>query len=126
MALHRIIRGTKLIEDLPVCAKCDVGDHQYWDSDQKWIVGKGKGVANVVVRLKVPADSYFEASDTAKKKALNEKVVMDQICCALIRTSSSSFPITTRMARLKRPARSCWSRTAAVWITAQKSKGIQL
>jgi hypothetical protein len=71
---------TRMVLDNKDCNACPIPPGKdYWDSDQNWIVGKDKGVANVVVRLKVPADSYFEPSDVDKKKG---DAVIDQPCCA--------------------------------------------
>lgn len=46
---------------------------------QTWIVGKDKGVANVVVYLKAPAGKYFEVSDADKKRT--EPAILDQPFC---------------------------------------------
>ena len=73
----------KEILNYPACAGCDIPKgKEYWHADQKWIVGKDRGVANVLVRLKVPPGSYFETSDADKKRAAKEKIVMDMPCCA--------------------------------------------
>jgi hypothetical protein len=65
------------------CAKCKLpADKEYMKCYQKWIVGKDKGVANVLVRLKVPEGKYFEASESDLKERKTQKVTIDQPCCA--------------------------------------------
>jgi hypothetical protein len=63
----------------------------FMHGDQTWIIGKDKGVANVLILLKVPADSYFEPSDADKNRA-KEKVVIDQPCCAFEPHVVALFP----------------------------------
>ncbi len=59
--------------------------------DQKWIIGKDNGVANVVVFLKAPAGKYFPIKD-ADKKLTGKKVMLDQPHCAFIPHVAGVFP----------------------------------
>ncbi|CAN5459469.1 hypothetical protein BH10PLA2_BH10PLA2_19220 [soil metagenome] len=57
---------------------CLAGD----TSDQTWIVGADKGVANVVVWVKAPEGKYL--ATPAAKQAQTKKVTMDQPFCAFV------------------------------------------
>lgn len=62
-------------KDLAHCMKGDT-------DDLTWVVGKDKGLANVVVYLKAPANSYFKVD--MSKKTWKEEVVIDQPFCAFM------------------------------------------
>ncbi len=70
-------------------ATCLAGDESE-KIDQKWIVGKDKGVANVVIFLKAPSGTYFPIRNEDKSRT--DKVVLDQPHCAYIPHVTAAFP----------------------------------
>jgi plastocyanin len=70
---------------------CKAPDGSPENCDQRWIVNKdNKGVANVLIFLKAPADKYFEPSAADKKRS--DEVVLDQPHCAFIPHVLALYP----------------------------------
>lgn len=67
-------------------AHCMKGDLE----DLTWVVGKDKGLGNVIVYLKPPAGSYFKV-DTSKK-TWEDELVIDQPFCAFKPHVTLAFP----------------------------------
>lgn len=65
---------------------CGKGDTE----DQTWVIGKDKGLGNVVVFLKPPAGQYFKVD--LSKKNWQDEVVIDQPYCAFKPHVSIIFP----------------------------------
>lgn len=93
------IKGKVTLDgDAPVGAKVkidqsnkDVAHCMKGDTDDlTWVVGKDKGLGNVIVYLKAPAGSYFKV-DTSKK-TWKDEVVIDQPFCAFMPHVSLLFP----------------------------------
>jgi hypothetical protein len=58
--------------------------------EQKWIIGKDDGVANVVISLKPPAGKYFELKEEDKKRT--DKKEIDQPHCAFVPHVTATYP----------------------------------
>lgn len=65
-------------------------DQKFQNIDQSLIVGKDKGVANVVVMLKAASGTYFEPAESDKKR--EKPAVVDQPFCAFVPNVSVMFP----------------------------------
>lgn len=97
-----IIRGTVVLEgDEPMMQiipgvmdhsdkGCNIGANDMEKKQQTWIVGKNKGVANVLVYLKPPSGKYFVLKE--EDKARKDKVEMDQPHCAYLPHVTVVFP----------------------------------
>lgn len=83
--------GGELIPNLndPKYKSC-VSKNKNENTDQLWIIGENKGVANVVIYLKAAGDKYFEASEADKKRS--DTVEVDQPHCAFLPHVSAVFP----------------------------------
>jgi hypothetical protein len=77
------VKMDKSNKDIDHCMKGDT-------EDVTWLVGKDKGLANVVVYLKAPAGSYFKVD--MSKKTWEDEVVIDQPFCAFKPHVSLLFP----------------------------------
>jgi len=99
--LDGTLRGRVTLEgDLPTITPAPMEKHQdsatcmagqdFEKIDQKWIIGKDKGIANVVIFLKAPAGTYFPISKEDKSRS--DKVVLDQPHCAYIPHVAATFP----------------------------------
>ena len=101
--LDGIIKGRVVLQgDRPVVGVIDKmathNDHagclageDFEKLDQKWLIGKDNGVANVVISLRAPAGKYFEIKDE-DKKLTGKKVVLDQPHCAFVPHVIAAFP----------------------------------
>jgi hypothetical protein len=101
-SLDGVIRGKVVLEgDMPAIAqvatmaahtdhdRCLAGE-DFEKIEQKWIIGKDKGVANVVIFLRAPQGKYFPIKDEDKHRS--DEVVVRQPHCAYVPHVSAAFP----------------------------------
>ena len=101
--LDGVIRGRVVLEgEMPPMAIIESmakhSDHQgclagedFEKIDQRWIIGKERGVANVVVSIKPPSGKYFALRDEDKKRT--DQVSIDQPHCAFVPHVQATFPM---------------------------------
>ena len=70
-------------------AQCLAGE-EFEKIDQKWIISKDKGVANVVIFLRPPQGKYFSVNEEDKNRT--DKVVIKQPHCAYVPHVAAAFP----------------------------------
>jgi hypothetical protein len=100
--LNGVIRGRVALEgDLPAMsviekmvthndhAQCLAGE-EFEKIDQKWIISKDRGVANVVIFVRPPQGKYFAIKEEDKNRA--DKVVIKQPHCAYVPHVTAAFP----------------------------------